>query len=485
MKTLSLSNAFNSAVSVSPRSIIDVHPHNGRYLDSYFLANRTMTLSRTSNSLIASSFGANSILYAAWLGYIMGFWALLIHAAWCLSFVLLARFSTTIFKHTSLNDFLGCRFGRITQSIAAICSIIGILYFAGWEIAIAKSGVESLLIGIGINIDMGLPIVFSLVVFSALLYVGIGGRKANGIADSIFNPIKYILLIIVVFILISRMASTPNLNTSVMFPNFSTAITAIGLFGFITNFIFNLSWQFIDNSSWQSISSGSKSKKNSANKSILMAGGGVFIAYMLSMTLGVFLRQVPDLNSDNILGGIASFGEIGILACVIFLLLISMVSLIDGIGLSVAQTVLVDLRVRSRKENSFLMVRLFTIAVGIFSAWGVQTILNLIGANIFDFVYIFIIVQLSLLGPVLVGLLSKNETVRYIWCSIIFGIAAGIFASVGGEVLNLSWLSEAAGAISAITSTLVAVLLCYCGFQNMLPEYSENQFSPQKQRLAP
>jgi len=457
-------------VPAPPRSIVDVLPHNGKFLDSYFLANRTMSLSRTSNLLIASSFGANSILYAAWLGYIMGLWALLIHAAWCLSFVLLARFSTTIFEHTSLNDFLGCKFGRATQFIASICSIIGIIYFAGWEIAITKSGIDSLLIGIDINMN---TIVLSLVVCSALLYVGIGGRKADGIADSIFNSIKYILLAIVVFILAIRMVNTPNLDISVMFPKFSTAVAAIGLLGFITNFIFNLSWQFIDNSSWQSISSGDKSEKNNAKGSLLMASKGVFFAYILSTILGVFLRQVSDLNSDNILGGIKAFAENTsfdgkvILVCAVSLLLISsMVSLIDGIGLSVAQTVLVDLRIRTKK-NSFLMVRLFTIAAGVFSALGVQTILNFIGANIFDFVYIFIVVQLSLLGPVLIGLLSKNKNVRYIWCSIIFGVVAGIFASVGGKMWHLSWLSEAAGTISAITSTLTAISLCYYRFKTI------------------
>jgi hypothetical protein len=413
--------------------------------------------------LIASSFGANSILYAAWLGYIMGPWALLIHIAWCLSFVLLARFSTTIYSHTSLNDFLGCRFGKVTRSIASICSIIGILYFAGWEIAVARSGIDALLVNAGINTNVGLPAISTLLVLIALLYVGIGGRKANGLADTISNSIKYILLVLLVLILIAKTVSSPNLDTSIMFPSFSTAIATIGFIGFITNFIFNLSWQFIDNSSWQSISSGDKSKKGGAKKSILTASAGIFFAYLLSTVLGILLRQVSNLNSDNIFGGIISFSGLntGILVCVVSLLLLSMISLIDGVGLSVAQTVLVDLRIGKNKTNGFLLARLLTIAAGVFSAWGVQTFLHLIGANIFNFVYIFIVVQLSMLGSVLVGLIFKNRNVKHIWGSIIFGVITGVLASIYGELRTLSWLSEAAGTISAVTSTTAAFIFFY------------------------
>ncbi|OGO87116.1 MAG: hypothetical protein A2Y24_05915 [Clostridiales bacterium GWE2_32_10] len=88
-----------------PRRLGDTE---GGDLDKYFLGGREVATKRASNLLISTSFGANAILYAAWLGYTMGFWAILIQAAWCLSFLLLARFADQVYHHTSLHDFLGC-----------------------------------------------------------------------------------------------------------------------------------------------------------------------------------------------------------------------------------------------------------------------------------------------------------------------------------------------------------------------------------------
>ncbi len=463
MKTVSIGGRTDSAYLSITRSIIDVLPGKGLDLDSFFLANRTIKSSRTSGLLVSASFGANSILYAAWLGYIMGFWALIIHAAWCLSFVLLSRYAQKIYQHTSLHDFLGCRFGCATRRVASLCSIIGLLYFAGWEIAIAKSGVQSLLESAGMNLGFALPLVVAVTILFALLYTTIGGIKANGHIDFILNIVKILLLAIVVYALSKSVLSSSNLETSVFLPSMSTAIGGIGIIGFFTNMIFSISWQFVDNTSWQTISSGSKEEANVAKKTLNIASKEVFAAYILGTLLGVLLRVIPNLNSDNILGGIASSGmaNISVVLCVIILLLLSMVSLIDGVGLSVAQTFLVDLRFgeKFKKINGYTLARVVTIVFGVIAAWGIQLLLGAIGKSVFDFVYIFIVAQLSLLGVVAVGLMSKNAMSKNMWISILVGALSGITTSICGGIYQLPALTEAAGAISAVSSVLVALIL--------------------------
>jgi Na+/proline symporter len=445
------------------RTIDDLLSKGKGSLDSYFLADRGLMPPKVSNLLISSSFGANSILYSMWLGYVMGFWAMLIHLAWCMSFVLLSFFAPKISKYTSLHDFLLCRFGKVSCKIASVFSIVGVVYFAGWEIAIAKSGLDSFLISAGINSSLGAPIIFGIIIILALLYSSIGGQKANGYADTVFNYFKYLLLFVVAFILLkSAMSSISDAN--IQLPSFSRAIGEIGVFGFITNIVLNISWQFVDNTSWQSISSCETSNPKSTKYAMIKAGAGVFVSYLLGTTLGVLLRPIPNLNSDNIIGGLTQLNGMssGVMLCIVIILLVSMISLINGVGLSVSQTLLVDLRIpisKLRKKSNVLQVaRITTIVAGIFAAWGVQFILGLLGTNVFSFVYIFIIAQLSLLGVVLVGLLTKRKSLYGIWISIILGAIAGICATIVGNIFNIAWLSEAAGTFTTFVATVSSLI---------------------------
>ena len=48
-------------------------------LDKHFLAERKIKPLGVSQLLSSASFGANAVLYAVWLGYLMGVWAITIH----------------------------------------------------------------------------------------------------------------------------------------------------------------------------------------------------------------------------------------------------------------------------------------------------------------------------------------------------------------------------------------------------------------------
>lgn len=453
---------------IQPRKLVDSLNDSGHRLDKYFLGDRAIVFTRISELLISASFGANAILYSVWLGYVMGLWAICIHLAWCASFLLLSQFVVCIYHYTSLHDFLGCKFGKATQIISALCSIVGILYFTGWEIAITLAGLESLASFSVFGGQIDWSIVTILIVGVTLVYTVTGGQKTNSIVNPILNAVKLLLLVGIVVVFFWQTHDKGQLSMKLLVPEFKSSILNLGVVAFITNIIFNLSWQFVDNSSWQTISS-SNNDPAGLKKLLPRVSIGVLFAYILGTLIGATLRVIPDLNSDTILGSMSLVysGKYSYLLTlsVVVLLLFSMMSLIDGLGLSVAQSSIVDLGIGHKtnrtikKIQPLQLARFFTILAGIFAVWGVKLILSALGCDIFDFVYVFIVVQLSLLGPVLTGLLFNSIKTPFIWISIIISLIVGIGTNVLGGVWKVSWLLDAAGTITALTSALIAFII--------------------------
>lgn len=440
-----------------PRTLSDIE------LDKYFLGNRSIKTKQVTHLLISTSFGANAILYAAWLGYSMGMWAVLIQIAWCLSFVLLSKFADKVYKYTSLHDFLGEKFGKWAKIISALCSVIGLLYFMGWEISFAQSGLESLPFS---NVNWGLVIGIFIVI--AIIYTSINGRKLVSMIDTGLNIVKFLLLIFIVVALGINLGTHGELSFDVVIPPFSVAIANLGILGLITNLVFNLSWQFVDNSSWQSISSNSSEDKTSAKKSLFGASGGVFLTVaLLGTILGAFLRAKTGLDSDNILSAV-TIGMNGTLAnmvniSIVALLLFSMISLIDGTTLSVVQSIISDIGLfrKNIDEKPFKLniARIITVLMGFIAAWGVRVFITALGGSIFDFVYVFIVLQLSLLGSIIVGLMSKKATIKYMSLSIILALILGFGLSIIGTIMGKTELIDVAGTVAAILSIIIAIII--------------------------
>src|SRR5262245_40619955 len=93
-------------------------------MQEFLLAGRVLPSSSVVSLLLSSSFGLNALIYAAWLGYTIGAWAIIIQAAWALSFVLLIPFARSFYGISSLHDLLGSRYGAATKVFAAICSLV-------------------------------------------------------------------------------------------------------------------------------------------------------------------------------------------------------------------------------------------------------------------------------------------------------------------------------------------------------------------------
>jgi hypothetical protein len=428
-------------------------------VDKHFLADRLLTKQKVTSLLLSASFGANSILYAVFLGYLMGVWALLIQLAWMSSFYLLARFAPRIHASLSLHEFLGQYFGSATQRIAALCSIIGITYFVGWEIAVASSSLQP---SIGLNGagSQNLSILLVVGIIAAISYSVIWGRRASGSVNVFLNSVKILCLVVLAVVLFY--SAMPNISLNMFFPPFGDAIAAVGIIGFITNVLFNLSWQFVDNSSWQSIISMRSENSRSLKSAITVAGLGTLLTVNgIGTLLGTLLRSVSDVDSSNALGQIVHASSLAPTVAAIamaILIIFSAMSLFDGAILSVSQSIVVDLGIKSRAVATLRYARVVTLLVGIIAAIIVDKTIQLLGGSIFDFVYIVIVVQLTLIGPVLAGLLYPRQ-VKKMWIAIVASLVVGVGMAVIGTIQNNQDMIQFAGLVTVIVSIAVSMIL--------------------------
>jgi hypothetical protein len=303
----------------------------------------------------------------------------------------------------------------------------------------------------------------SIAVILAIFYSSLWGRKASGTVNVFLNSVKVTCLILTLVILFYSVASTSGLSIGTFFPPLSEAILGLGIIGFITNIIFNLSWQFVDNSSWQSISSASRHNAKNINKVIKSAGLGTLLTVNgLGTVLGSLLRNDTTIDSSNILGNVVHFSsqfpEIALIAMLV-LIVLSAISLFDGAILSISQSLVVDLGFRwPGKKVTLRYARAITLFVGIFSAWGVNYVLQALGGSIFDLVYVVILVQLSLIGPVIIGLL-RTKHVKKMWLAIIISLLSGIVTTIIGITNNDQNLLQAAGTVTTAVSIVLGIIL--------------------------
>jgi hypothetical protein len=454
-----------------PRPLISRGPGD-RYestLDEYFLASRSLKRSFIVNLLLSAAFGVNAILFAAWLGYLMGLWAFAIQIAWSLSYILLARYVRSVSGATSLHDFLGQRFGRATRRVAAVCSIIGLTYFVGWEVSIARvtlagfastgstTSFQWLVVRASVFIGIAAAI--------AILYSSLFGRRADAHANRVLNVLKSTLLIGIVAVLAvaAALSSHSSLGHELL-PPLNKAVTAVGAVGLLTSLLFNLAWQFVDNSSWQSFNSGKAADPQTMTKDLGRTALWAFITVNgLGTLAGALMRGVNDVTSNNILVRMSAvvprFG--GVLAVAICILVFaSMISLIDVIILAITQALVVDVGVFGRKISVVrkMHARVVVLAVGALAAWGVQAWVNWLGGSIFNFVYIVVIAQLSLSGPVLVGLIKGSRSHSFMWLIILCSGLVGVVSSVIGSALSISVLVDGAGALTVAISIIGAAV---------------------------
>ncbi len=430
-------------------------PNYDSNLDGFLLGGRSLNKISVVNLLLSSSFGVNAIFYAAWLGYTIGGWAIFIQVFWGLSFIWLSKYSSSFKNIDSLHDFLGKQFGKKTKIIASLCSIIGIMVFVGWEVGISEGAFTSIM---QTNANSGSTTYITLSIFiGTLLYTIIGGIRGNAHVNIILNSMKIlIVLVFIVFVGYSLTAITGEFSINNFFPPLAKTISDFGIWGLITNIVFNITWQFVDNSSWQSIISGRPSNVNWNLK-----GSGIYIFLSIGLfgtILGALLIGANDVNPDNILLKATEFSadisNVSIYLLVI-LLVTCVISLLDGMFLTIGLTISKDLeKTNNLRTIKYLMLPL----IGILSIYGTKLIQNLFGIDLFDLVYIVVISQLALFGPVYIGL-KYNGKSRQMWIPIFGGLSTGILAVILTWQTESSFYLEGAGTFSLMASLLLALIV--------------------------
>lgn len=443
-------------------------------LADFLLGSRTLGRSSVVNLLLSSSFGINAVFYAAWLGFTIGCWALLIQASWALSFFLLVPFAERFRGINSLHDFIGQRFDSTTRLLAAACSLVGIMFLVGWEVGIGKAAVASFMTASDGASPESAAFTAELlivgVVFGTLLYTFLGGLRGNAAANALLNLLKIVVICALVFFSMHRLSTLENVSfIRSMFPSFETMRENLGLFGLITNVLFNVTWQFVDNSSWQSIIAGSEHPNEKTSRNLRYSGLAIFLTIgVLGTLLGASLAHSPDVTPDNILTmSVLALPELQWLFTVGMMIVIiaCMMSLIDGMLLASALTVSVDIA-SSFKRTAMLsstarlsVVRATLVIVAILSVWGIDLVMRASGASLFDFVYIVIVTQLALTGPVVVGLVAKRDYKRPMWIPIALGLVVGFGSVIVGTMAEIPYLLEGAGTITILVSLTSAYSL--------------------------
>jgi hypothetical protein len=128
------------------------------------------------------------------------------------------------------------------------------------------------------------------------------------------------------------------------------------------------------------------------------------------------------------------------------------------------------------KKVGMRTARIVTIIMGILAAWGVQLFIKLLGGTIFNFVYVLIVAQLSLLGPIVVGLVCKPRKVKHMWIAIALPVVLGISSNIIGAIFKISALIDAAGTISALSSVTIAFIIYLLNKKRYSP-YMMNTFN--------
>lgn len=445
----------------------------GDSLTEFLLAERNLRSVSVVSLLLSSSFGLNALLYAAWLGYSIGAWALLIQVAWAVSFLLLTPFTKSFYGISSLHDLLGQRYGTVTRVIAAFCSLAGMIYLIGWELGIVRSVFTSLFeaspdLSLG-SLSFGTELFIAGVIFVTLAYTTFWGLKGNAIIDLGLNAVKLMLTVVLIgFAVVHFFHLSGNSWAKLAFPSFGSVLERIGLWGILTNVLFNLSWQFVDNSSWQSIISGSQGEPRSVQKNLVLSGIVVFVTIgFLGTVLGIGASAIKDLTPEGVLVqagmSVSANGEV-VAAVLVGLVMICVMSLLDGMLLACALTVIGDIIPSTgfgKRMNDVQKLRAaqFTLVVSvIIAAWGIDLLIGWSGGTIFDFVYIVVITQLALLGPVVFCWTAARGS-RWMWIAILSGLVMGFGTAILGVATSRQYLVDGAGTFTILASCISAGLI--------------------------
>ena len=387
-------------------------------------------------------------------------------------YLLLAPHTDKIREVKSLHHILGKSYGSSVRVVAGLCSLIGIIYMLGWEVSIGSETINSL-IATYVTDNPSIArfnsnVITTAIVLGSIFYTVIGGLRGNGYADIFLNSIKAISIVVITVAAIVYFSNSDLNFWKYFFPPLNQMKANLGWYGLLTHIIFSLSWQFVDNSTWQNIIGGKEEQTGDSKFNVRWSGYLVFIAPgIIGTVLGVTLNSLQGITPDNILSQVLLFTPDNSLIILLYFLMIigCIMSMIDGLFLASTFALVIDIfspntsmaeldRNPEKANRILLLIRITLVLIAIFAVWGVQALMQALNLSLFDFVYVVIITQLSLLGPVIFALFNWRG--RYATVIILTSLIVGFGTVVLGNHIEIKELTDGAGSITAFTSLFLS-----------------------------
>ena len=433
-------------------------------LRRYFWGDESFTSSNLATLFLSTSFSFNGILYQTWLGYSVGWSALLVQVVWCASYFWLAKYRnrlTELSHGGTMHGVIGGAFGRAAERLAAIASIIGFTLLIGWELSCGVSLFELVAPEKSAYIKF-LTVLLALV---AAIYSIQGGMRGNLRANQFQNGYAIIAMLIAVSILgFSIFSATgAGYHSPGAFKSLGLLYTSLGFGGLITNLAFSLCWQFVDMSNWQNIASGNKDP-NTTKQGLWRGAVWVFFFPGVIGTLaGMFMAGFKDITADNIVARmVASFANMNWPFSVLLIagFVAAMLSTLDGYLLAAGQAFTWDLSKRRavrevlavaedsktpdvvRREKAVIASSQLTIlAVAVAGSIGVLSLVHFDIINRFNLVYVVTVAQLALMPAVYSVLRGKTDGSGFlsILAGLIFGLGSVVIALRTHNESLLNW----------------------------------------------
>jgi hypothetical protein len=441
----------------------------GESIRSFFWADGNMKAYEGIHLFLSTSFSLNGVLYFMWLGYSIGIAASIIQLLWCISFILLARYTKRIEKlseHGTMHGVIGSAYGLSAEKWAAIASLIGFVLQIGWELIIGAT-IFMTALPQSSWVQGALIVVLAVV---AGLYTMFGGLRGNARA----NELQNYLSIIVLFGLLGWLFFHAPSGSAMAWDSGSWGrlVTSLGVGGLITNAVFSLVWQFVDMSAWQNVVATTKGGEGATKKTLYGSAVAVFIfPGLIATMLGMYLRGMSDLTSDNILTTLLQMFSTHPIALLVVGagLAAAMLSTVDGFLLSSAQAVVWDLTHRgivqkilggSEAEQGFILKRTrFWIGVLALIGGGlIYAVTVLFKVSIFDLVYMVTIAQVILFPVVLAALYGKGSSRKLGAWSIALGLFVGAALVIYGVPRGMTTLLTWTPIIALIAATLPVLI---------------------------
>lgn len=439
-------------------------------LNEFFYAGKTLKIWQVVHLLLSGSFAMNGLLYQTFLGFKIGWAAIIMQVIWCISYILISRRAAKIKELTSrgtLHTAIGNAFGLTAGKLAAIATLIGFTIQIGWELIVGVSVFGNSFTN---NPNYSIWLIIAIILI-CITYTISGGLRGSAWTNVFQNWVSIVAILILCGFLIHGYNPT-SLGRPWDSGSFGRLISELGISFFITNALFSIFWQFVDFSTWQDLGSGEGDQKQ-AKSTLYWSSLWVFIfPGVVGTVAGMYLRGTAGIDPNNLFPHI-----IGLISHNTFLLVLvvtgcvtAMLSTIDGFLLATSQVAVWDLffanKVKRANDDHDSDTqhkltnygRAFILLFGLIGSILIYYITTAYKIDIFSLVYLVTIAQMILVPIVLLLLFSKSPSnFKFGSLSIGLGLITGLvivcYGIATGNQDVLAWSPTICLVVSCIPQT--------------------------------